>query len=142
MIDKSLPCRSIIESSGIGKLLATDGLNELAVNKEFEAFAFVDGRWIRHDMPNLSRPVLNQLVNALAVLNGGRISNESPIVSVTLPDGERGWIVTPPACAAFNFSITIRKPSKKRFTIADYRNSGRFDNFEITKPLGNDIQPY
>lgn len=43
-----------------------------------------------------------------------------------MPGGERMQVIMPPACEAGCMSITIRKPSLRRFTIEDYLNSGRF----------------
>lgn len=141
-IDSSTSSRNLLDSLGISDLLKKDGLTEVAINRPGEVWAEVKGVWQSWDMPAITHDSFRQLVNALAVYNGGSIGRDSPIASVTLPDGERGWVILPPACAPFNCSLTIRKPSKKRLTLADYRDSGRFEMAEEVKPVGNDIEPF
>ncbi|REC93330.1 P-type DNA transfer ATPase VirB11 [Kushneria indalinina] len=141
-MDKSTSSKNMLKSLGITQLLETDGLTEVAINKPGEIWTEVDGQWQRHEAPAITHDSFHQLVNALAVYNGGYVNASQPIASVTLPDGERGWIVMPPACAPFNCSLTIRKPSKKRFTLEDYRSTGRFSAAREVEPRNDDIEPY
>jgi type IV secretion system protein VirB11 len=67
------------------------------------------------------------LANALAIYNDDCIGQNEPLKSVTLPDGQRGQIVIPPATTAGTISLTIRIPSTQRFSLDDYIKSGRLD---------------
>ncbi len=143
MIDSSTSSRNLLANLGITDLLGIDGVTEVAVNRPGEIWTEIKGVWQAQDVPALNHESFLHLANALVTYNGGgQIDRQSPIASVTLPDGERGWLVLPPACAPFNCSLTIRKPSKKRFTLEDYRQTGRFDMVKKTEPIPDDIEPY
>lgn len=142
-IDSSTSSRHLLANLGITDLLSVEGVTEVAINKPGEVWAEINGIWEVYEVPELNQMSFMQLANSLVTYNGGGIlDRQNPIASVTLPDGERGWIVTAPACAPFNCSITIRKPSKKRFTLSDYRASGRFDSAKKTDPVPDDIEDY
>lgn len=141
-LDESLTSRMLLEQCGITEHLRKDGLTDLAINRPGELWTKVGGVWQQHQAPVITPAFFFEMINALAIMNGGHITRGRPIASVTLPDGERGWIVTPPACASFNCSLTIRKPSKERFSLESYRRSGRFDLAKGVTKLGDKIQPH
>lgn len=130
-IDKSITVRALLSSLGITELL-NSGVTEVAINKPNEIWYEINGAWMRQDS-KINQQSFLQLANALAIYNNKEVNKEHPICSVTLPDGERGWIIMPPACAPFNCSLTIRKPSSNRFSIDDYQNSGRFSKTIISR---------
>lgn len=122
--DKSLSVRELMRKYGIQSALQQN-ITELAVNRP-------GGYWIEdmqgwHFIENtlLSLQNLQGLANAIAVFNHKKLDRDHPIASLTLPDGERCQIVLPPACEDSTVSMTIRKPSSNRFTLANYAESGR-----------------
>ncbi|WP_193067756.1 P-type DNA transfer ATPase VirB11 [Halomonas sp. 3D7M] len=142
MIDRTVTSRNLLRKMGITELLETPGITEVAINKPGEIWSEVKGCWERHYNNNVTQDSFLQLANSLAILNNNEVSRENPICSVTLPSGERGWIIAPPACASFNCSITIRKPSTCRFTLQDYRTTGRFDNAFVASAEASYLEPY
>ena len=54
------------------------------------------------------------------------LKGSKPILSASLNDGERVQIVIPPVTKKGRLSITIRKPSKTRYTLEDYDKQGIF----------------
>lgn len=142
MIDSNVSARNLLSKLGISELLKTEGITEVAINRPGEIWAEVRGKWHCYPSEKITQDNFLQLANALSILNNNEVNRKNPICSVTLPDGERGWIVAPPACAPFNCSITIRKPSSVRLTLADYRNSGRFEKARPVASIGNEILPY
>ncbi|KWE97914.1 MULTISPECIES: P-type DNA transfer ATPase VirB11 [Burkholderia cepacia complex] len=129
-MDRSQTVRSLLRQCGIGAFLAAEGVTEVAVNRAGEIA--VEGRngWERHDAPDCSLERLKKLANALVVFDKkGQISAKEPIKPVTLPDGQRGQVMVPPAVEAGTVSITIRIPSDKRFTITQLSEYGTFDGF-------------
>ncbi|SYT48841.1 VirB11 [Klebsiella pneumoniae] len=128
--------RNQLEKTGIAEVLRFDGLTEVAVNQPGRIW-FERGRgWenISSDICNYSN--LEMLAQSLSVKsNTGGIDQDyaaaKPIHSVTLPDGERGQIILPPAAEEGTISFTIRKPSKSRFDLGSYINSGRLSDFQI-----------
>jgi len=61
------------------------------------------------------------------------IKARKPILSATLNNGERIQIVIPPATKKGMMSITIRKPSKIRYTFDDYKKQGIFSEIVSLK---------
>lgn len=142
MIDSTTTARNLLKKLGITSFLKTPGITEVAINRPGEIWTEVNGSWERHIFPDITLSSFMQLANSLAILNNNEVNRENPICSVTLPEGERGWIISPPACAPFNCSITIRKPSTSRFTLEDYRKTGRFDSAFIASVGAPDLEPY
>ena len=122
--DRSTTCRKLLEIYGITGALQSN-ITEFAVNRPFEHWTESNEGWVRHDNPILSLQNLNGLATALGVFNQKKLDRDHPIASLTLPDGERCQIVLPPACEDGCVSMTIRKPSYSRFSLTDYRDSGR-----------------
>lgn len=99
-------------------------VTELTVNRPGEAWANTRGAWVRHAVPTLTQQHLQSLANALAVYNGMPLRS---ILSVVLPGGERGQVVTPPACLDGTLSISIRKHATKAFTLEELETGGVFE---------------
>jgi type IV secretion system protein VirB11 len=126
--DKSVTCNSLLEQAGITKLLAGD-VTEIAINRPHEILTEAAHGWESHRSDIMSYDFLSKLVNAIAVFNGQKINHQTPILSMVLPSGERVQCVIPPACENGKISVTIRKPSNKRFSLKDYVDSCRLSNF-------------
>lgn len=56
-----------------------------------------------------------------------RIDEQSPLLSASLPGGERIQAVMPPATAAHTVSITIRKPAPRTWSLAELAQKGIFE---------------
>ncbi len=141
-LDNSTLVRDFLEQSGITKKLNTEGITEVAINRPFEIWTESSSGWICEEAAWLSYDLCWKLANTLSAFNNRSISVQFPIKTVELPDGERGQIVIPPACEAGTISMTFRKPSLKRFTLADYIESGRFNNANSISHKKTDLLPY
>jgi type IV secretion system protein VirB11 len=108
------------------RLLAGD-VTEVVVNAP--GAAWTEGRhgWERHDIPELTFEHLRMLAKLIATSTQQTISESAPVVSAALPSGERVQAIIPPAVPSGTVSLTIRKPSLLRLTLADYEASGAFD---------------
>lgn len=122
--DTSLTTRGLMERLGITKALE-GGITEFAINRPGEYWIEAGGEWSCIEHPSLTIHELRGLTTAMAVFNKSKVDRDSPIASLTLPDGERCQVVMPPVCTDETVSITIRKPSQSRFTLDDYEKSGR-----------------
>lgn len=138
-VDRSLSVRELLRKYGIVDALSAD-ITEFAVNRPGEHW--VEGRdgWTRYENQALTIGNLQGLATAIAVLNKKTLDRDHPIASLVLPDGERCQIVLPPACEDGTISMTIRKPSSSRFTLADYAKTGRLKP-RIARDSG-DIEPW
>ncbi|MEG7664993.1 P-type DNA transfer ATPase VirB11 [Hafnia paralvei] len=122
-----------LEHVGITSLLETE-LTEVVINKPYEILIENENGWQSIPAPNASYDILLKLGTALSVFNeAGDLCAASPIKSLVTPNGERSQFVIPPACESGHISLTIRKPSKTRFTLSDYVSSGRFANARQAK---------
>jgi type IV secretion system protein VirB11 len=129
--DRALTVRNQLLSSGLQAILDLKGLTEVAVNRPFEVWFDRGNGWETQTLPELSFSLCMDIAKSLAVYAGLTIpiGESNPVASVILPDGERGQMAVPPATENNMVSMTFRKPSTARFTLADYQKTGRFADF-------------
>jgi len=117
----------------ISKFLDEPGLTELCINRPHEVWCEGRGGWTRHEVldDRLSFSGLDGLASLAASYTRQDIRSEWPILSTTLPCGERCQIVIPPAVPDGTISVTIRKPSKVTMSLANFDAAGLFDHVVI-----------
>ena len=110
-----------------GKYLDDESINEIAYNGGNLIWTEdIIGNWSSHESElNLTSAL--SFSNACAAYKNDKIERQKPILSCILSTGERVQIVIPNATKENHISITIRKPSKVRYTIDDYINNGSID---------------
>lgn len=81
-------------------------VTELTINQPFEVWTKTFEGWTRHEVTELTGSYLNALATSIIVYNGVQPKS---VVSVILPEGQRGQIVQPPACIDGTLSFNIRK---------------------------------
>ena len=110
-----------------GKYLDDESINEIAYNGGNLIWTEdIIGNWVSHES-ELSFSAARSFANACAAYKNDKIERQKPILSCILSTGERVQIVIPNATKENHISITIRKPSKVRYTIDDYINNGSID---------------
>lgn len=119
-----LPFRAVLDGD----------ITELCVNAPGEYWTEGHGGWQRHALPEASFGFLHNLAKLVATASGQGIDQQRPLLSGTLPTGERIQLVVPPATTPNTVSMTIRKPSSMRFTLDDYESRGFFAKARISKP--------
>lgn len=100
-------------------------VSEILINKPQEVFVERAGAMERHVIPVLDSLHVRRLFTFIANENGQSLSETSPILSGNLYDNSRVQLVIPPA--ARNHTLSIRRPSIKKLTLADYKASGFYD---------------
>ncbi|PRP68491.1 P-type DNA transfer ATPase VirB11 [Chromobacterium amazonense] len=105
-----------------GDWLKEDDVTEIAVNRPGEVWVECRGVWQCHSVP-MSFDDAERFAMTLAAYMDDTINDVKPVLSATLPTGERVQVVCPPAVERDTVSITIRKPAKFEFTHDQYRNS-------------------
>ncbi len=108
--------------------LTDDSVFEIVVNRPQEVLVERRDGWVAHAFPELTFDALASLGRAAAAWSQQTISDAHPLLSATLPAGERIQIVFPPAVGAGTVSITLRKPSSKTFTLDELGTFGLFDD--------------
>lgn len=135
-IQSDATVRNLMHKTGLDVYMNTEGVTEVIINRPNEVFLETSAGFQRFEDERLTLPVLNQLAVALCTYNSKHIDTVNPIHSVTLPDGERGHIMIPPSCEDKTIVYAFRKPSKTRFALDDYINSGRVDTFQDVSTYG------
>lgn len=109
------------------KIFAEDGVNEISINRPFEAWVENKGDIRYESLPTMDLDHLKGLALLVAQSTDQRISEENPLLSATLPTGFRIQIVIPPACEPGTIGMSIRKPSAMKLDLDGYEKIGAFD---------------
>lgn len=105
-------------------MLARTDVTDIYVNRPHEVWVETTGGAIeRHEAPELDEPTLSRLARQIAALSHQGISREHPLLSATLPGGERVQIVGPPATRG-SLALAIRKHVEPDLSLADYVAGG------------------
>lgn len=111
-------------------IATTPGLNELSMSEPGVFFLEIDGAWVRRVIPEMDRNRCERLVEAVSYFVKQEIKDESPLLSTTLPTGERIQVVIPPACDPGQIVMSIRIPeSTQSRTLQSYQDAGTFNRF-------------
>jgi len=108
-------------------LLNNDDMTELCINRPREAFIETSTGWLREELPYADFDWCMRLAKLVANSTQQRIDAVSPLLSATLPSGERIQIVIPPATTPGCVAISIRRPSNKVWSIDELDAAGIFE---------------
>jgi type IV secretion system protein VirB11 len=107
-------------------LIADEGVTEICVNRPGEMWFEKGSRWCVQRAPEVTTEALMSLATAVATFSSQRVDASTPLLSAAMPDGSRIQFVLPPAVEPDHVSFTMRKPSRKLFTLTDFAASGLF----------------
>jgi type IV secretion system protein VirB11 len=108
-------------------LLDDPQVTEICINEPGQAFVERQSGWTREDLPFASFEWCLSIAKLVANFTRQRISAHEPLLSATLPGGERIQIVLPPATLERTVSITIRRPSSALWTLEELEGRGIFE---------------
>ncbi|MFT3960945.1 P-type DNA transfer ATPase VirB11 [Propionivibrio sp.] len=107
--------------------LARPGLTDLVINRAGVVQVETDRGWERIEDPALDHGKLMALATAIATYSHQKIGAVHPILSASLPTGERIQMIVPPAVEPDTVSFTIRKPSFETRSMEQYIRDGLFE---------------
>ena len=107
-------------------LLDRSDVMELCINQPREAFIETARGWRREALPFADFEWCMRLAKLIANSTQQRIDATSPLLSATLPTGERVQIVMPPATSAGCVAIAIRRPADRVWSIEELAARGIF----------------
>ncbi len=119
------------EELGITPLMGIKDVTEIAINQPNIIFYEQDSVWKSIEKPNRSNDLIEGL-GTLLVNNAGQnqlFDRNNPMLSLTMPDGERAQLIRQPASE--ECSLTIRIPSNAKFTMDQYEEKGLFNKIEL-----------
>lgn len=118
--------------------LAPDDVTELVINRPGELALERAGGWEWREAPELTDAWLATLAKAAAAYTAQDVTEETPICSTVLPNGERCQIVLPPA--AERTSFTLRKPSALTRDLDAFARDGLFNDVAVASLALSDVE--
>src|SRR5258707_13972140 len=103
-----------------------DDVMELCINQPHEAFLETSAGWRREHLPFADFDWCCRLAKLIANSTQQRIDAPSPLLSASLPGGERVQIVMPPATTPGCVAIAIRRPAERVWSIEELAGRGIF----------------
>lgn len=104
--------------------LQADGVTEICINRPKEIYVEKHGQFIRYDIEELNYDYLETLAQLIAEFNHKDFP--APLLSGSLPTGERIQFVMNPACEKDKLICSIRKHQMQNMTLDDYDANGAF----------------
>jgi len=123
-----LPCGSSLELNlrALRPILADPEVTELCINRPGEAFIETRQGWERRELTFADFDWCRRLAKLIANSTRQRIDESAPLLSASLPTGERAQIVLPPATSPGTVAITLRRPSQEVWSIEELGRRGIF----------------
>jgi type IV secretion system protein VirB11 len=109
---------------------------EIWINKPGELVIQLETGNLTIDEPLLDFAALEAFAQAIAVYSPQQqtVGARAPLLSATMPDGERIQIVLPPAVEPGMVSMSIRIPKSDIIPLEKYRDSGAFSKYLWPRP--------
>ena len=102
-------------------------VTELCLQRPREAFVERASGWRQELMPFATELWCQQFARLVAGATKQRVNMETPLLSASLPTGERVQVVLPPAVAAGTVAIVIRRPSDRVWGLEELAAGGVFE---------------
>lgn len=111
-------------------------ISEICVNRPGEIWIERMGQpaMLCVEDPKITNEALIRLGRLVATYSDQSIAQEKPLLSASLPSGERIQIAIPPI-AKKGVALSIRKQVVKDMTLDDYEKSGAFQGVNVTEHL-------
>jgi type IV secretion system protein VirB11 len=119
---------------GLRPLLSEAEVTEICINEPRVAFVETAAGWRREEVPFADFHWCARLAKLVANATQQRIDESAPMLSASLPSGERIQMVIPPATAPGRVAISIRRPSDRVWSITELAEKGIFD---VTRPASD-----
>ena len=125
--DSGIEAAHVREQMGVlAKFLAEPGVLEVVSNEAVRVWIETTAGWTERQVPELTDARAQNLARAVASLTHQHVGRDRPILSATLPEGERVQFVLPPAVDKGHVSVTIRKPSAATYSLDELDGAGLF----------------
>lgn len=137
----------VIESSALDltlralrPILIDRQVTEICINRPGEAYIETREGWRCVSLEFATFEWCTSLAKLVANSTRQRIDAESPLLSASLPGGERIQIVLPPATTAGTVAITIRRPADEVWTLDELAQRGVFRNTRQASTAPDDME--
>jgi type IV secretion system protein VirB11 len=113
----------------LAPLLEMDGLTEICINQPQAIFIEKLGKFMGYPVPELSHGFLVSLAALIAEFNHKDFP--APLLSGSLPTGERVQFVMHPACEKNKVVCSIRRQHRQEMQLEDYEANGAFTDLIV-----------
>jgi type IV secretion system protein VirB11 len=120
--------------------LSRSDVTELCINQPGVAFVETRFGWERETIPFADFDWCRRLAKLVANSTRQRIDEESPLLSASLPSGERIQLVLPPATSQGCIALSIRRPSDQVWSIDELSASGIFKKARASGKAPDDTE--
>ena len=125
-VARSTPSALEYYTGPLTQLLADPSVTELCLQRPGELFIERTTGWSRESAPWATSSWAHSFARLVATATGQRVNSECPLLSATLPGGERVQLVLPPATSSDQVAIAIRRPSREAWSLAELASGGLF----------------
>ncbi|WP_161814124.1 P-type DNA transfer ATPase VirB11 [Steroidobacter agaridevorans] len=115
-------------------LLDRPATTELCLNRPFEAYVETYAGWHREPLPWATYEWCRSVAKLVANASRQRVDEHAPLLSASLPTGERIQFVLPPATSPGTVAITVRRPSSQVWALDDLDRRGVFRGTKCASP--------
>ncbi len=115
----------------LAPMLERGDVTDIFVNRPGEVWVeTIGGGLERHEAPELDETTLWRLARQIASLSHQGVNREHPLLSATLPGGERVQIIAPPATRGA-LALAVRKQVVAGLRLEDYAAAGALSGVQI-----------
>ncbi len=107
-------------------LLARTDVMEICINRPSEMFLETRGGWRCEAAAYADLEWCRRFAKLVANFSRQRIDETSPLLSASLPSGERVQIAIPPATTQGCVAVNIRRPSQQVWSVSELTERGTF----------------
>lgn len=119
------------------------GVLEVCINRPGELLVETVTGWRITAAPEMTLERCLSLATAVATYCDQQINQERPLLSATLPSGERIQFAIPPAVTRGTVSVTVRKPSQLIKRLDDFERDGLFERTAtVTRTEASELLPF
>jgi len=118
----------------LAPFLQSDGVTEICINQPKELYVEKHGTFLHHTVEELDHGFLQTFAGLIAEFNNKDFP--APLLSGSLPTGERIQFVMSPACENNKVICSIRRQQMRDMNLDDYVQQGAFDGL-ITANTNN-----
>ena len=124
-----------IHLAPVAAFLADAKVTEIVINRPGEVLTEGQGGWTTHQVPAATYDWCMDVAKLVANRASDSISEEMPLLSAQLPNGERLQVVIPPTVPVGTVSLTIRRPAAAVMTLEEIFASGAFERTRCVQSL-------
>ncbi|HET9106976.1 MAG TPA: P-type DNA transfer ATPase VirB11 [Steroidobacteraceae bacterium] len=121
-------------------LLSRPDVMEICINRPSEVFLETSGGWRREPAGYADLGWCRRFAKLVANFSRQRIDETSPLLSASLPSGERVQIALPPATTQGCVAVNIRRPSQEVWSVGELTRRGTFSKTRAARSGPEEVE--